>query len=291
MKRARLAFAAIGLIALTAGIIWVSSGVSDPAVARVGDFTLRRRDVEYRNRILANHPELSDTLGRDQLIRGYRRAQVLQGLGLTVPDWMVDREEEQLRKQARPGNQYEKLLIIFGDDRDALRRVYLFPKVAERILYEDYFLNTEPNRVRAKRRAETFLETVLRQPPLLATLAAKQNLGVYRLSVTRQELRWEEPVKKSSFIGPEVRSPSAVTSKNLVLGDADFWLNRVLAGMKEGEVKSTLVEYQDFWLVLRLLDHDEQNEIYRLDVVRFSKPNFQKWLDPLLAKVPLQIFN
>lgn len=290
-KRITIA-AAVGVPLLMA-VIWFSvsrkpGASSGPVVAQVGDFALTESDVAFRDEVAKVQKSIDGPSGRDQLLKSYARIQLLKEYGMTVTETMIQEEEQKLRRSALPGSYLSKVFAIFGDNHEALRRVYLIPLIGDRMLYQDYFVKKSPDQLEAKKKAEAFLAAYRKEPESGSALAASKGLKLEKVSVTRSGgLRWEGVDSKPK---PKLKAnPAVIVSKTPPPKESPegvHWFVAVLPIMKEGDVRSDLVEFGDFWLAVRLLSHTKKGEeTYHLEAVKLPKVRYREWVQKEVAKV------
>lgn len=248
---------------------------------KVGDYVLTQKDLEYSNKVAAvDSPDKSPMNGRDRLVRGYSSAQILKDLKMEVTPQMTKAEEDRLTRLAQPGTFIGKIKAIFGEDTEHFRRVYVFPGVAEKRLYQEYYLKKNPSLVEARKRAERFLTDFRKAPKGLEKLAKAHGLKVETLIVSRAAgLEWEKPIGQEESI----KSANApLTGKSFTPNPkptfaGDFWYQR-FAGLKEGQIYTSLVEHTDSWLVVRLLRREPKLAgSMRMEAVKLPKTNYPDW--------------
>lgn len=287
MKKNGIIAASVGGLAVAAGIGWFVVNRNNPVVAQVGDYKIHQADVNYRDAVaLIQNPNLQKSMGREQLVRGYTRAQVLKSLGMPITSAMLATEEARMAKAVKPGSFLEKVTAAFGKDTGAYRRVYLTPLLAERMLYQDYFMKVAPPQVEAKKKADAFLKEVRKEPDSFHAAATKSGFSVIKLALTKAGgVHWESDKK------PDARNPSAAPAvRPPNPGEGNYWYKVLLGKLSEGGIHDGLVERGDSWLVVRLVSRDEKEEKATVEAAKVPKARFDEWLQPEIAKVQVKLY-
>jgi hypothetical protein len=269
----------VTLVLAAAIFCWKSC---NPVVAKVGNYSLTKRDVDLRTKIIQLHNgKLTRQNALEQLVASYTRAQILENMGAPISSQTILDEEKRLDSQS-----VSSIRGLFGSDIESYRRLYVLPMLAERALYQGYFLKKSSIQLEARAKAEAFLQAFRKEPRQAKKLAEQHGLELSRLTVSRRSgLTWEQGRK---LAGSAV--PATATGGQGASPEGEFWVRRVVSGLKPGEVRNSLQEYGTYWLAVRLLGPaPDAKETYRLEVVRIPQADFSAWYREQAAHVKVQL--
>jgi hypothetical protein len=260
----------------------------NPIVAKVGDYTLRQRDAELRDQVTRLQKKRGPMpVGLEELIASYTKVQILKNVGREIGERAILQEEERIAQLLGPGGSLHAVRALFGEDKEAFRRVYLVPNLAERQLYQSYFKEHAPEQVKARVQAEELLKALQKQPRSAKELAKKHGFKYSKLIVSRSSgLRWDdEPA-------PSPKAPTrklAANSRRPASLQGELWYRKVVGKLKAGQVRPTLQEFGEAWLVVRVVGPaPKERDAIQLDVVHVPQASFVPWLQQESAKVEVQ---
>ena len=129
------------------------------------------------------------------------------------------------------------------------------------------------------------------QPAGFSEQAQREGHKVVKLAVSLHGgLRSEEaiPTRKRPGIKmmvPPAHPPEEVESKlkedaeAQVTAEGKRWVNDTVAGVKEGEMVSHVIEEPESWLVVRYLQRDARKKgVFHLEGIYFPKADFESWV-------------
>ncbi len=281
--------AAVGL-ALLVFFVVRGRGPSGPVVVQVGEFKLTQKEAElYETALRARQANMSRATALNALITAFSRIQILKNVGVTINEEALDKEQKRLTPLMEKGGPLEKVRAVFKDDVKAFRKLYLMTGLAEKVIYQDYFLKHSPEQMEARKRADQFLEAFKKEPEAVRRLAEAEKLPAFLLTVSLTKgLKWEDlgaetpqQRKVASVKAPPGRAPRSA--------EGEFWNRRILSGMERGEVRETLQEFGDSWLAMRLIGPDPADRTaHRLEVVKIPQAPYDVWYRKQLAKVEVR---
>ena len=158
MKRNKsIILSLIIIIVLMTGAAVYKVWLYNPVIAKVGNFEITKQDADQRDQVVrSNYPESEKGLGLEQLIRGATSAEILKSHGFDVSDKLVREDQIRIEQNTRARANLEKIKAIFKGDMDAYRRVFIFPDLADRVLYS-YFTESQVMQAESKNRAQKII--------------------------------------------------------------------------------------------------------------------------------------
>jgi hypothetical protein len=262
----------------------------DAVVAQVGQFTITRQDVAWRDAIHRLYfPWDERILGLEELVHAYTAAQILVNNGYAITPEVIEAEERRIQQTTLMPERLTRIQRVFQGNQDGYRRVYVLPTLVERVIYYEFFLHDPKAQAESLGRAETVLAKAQQDPPGLLGLAKEARLGFSRLTISLVDgIQWHhpDPNQKGKGRPPAVAIPAAVMERlqrneiTQAREDAQRWLKEVIAPLKAGEVYGKVIDSGEEWLVVRLLGpRSGAKDCYELECIAVPKDPYEPWLE------------
>lgn len=297
------------LVATLVLLQWVTPALAkekplpfSPVVARVGSYAITKRDVEYRNKVIAlDTPEIKGDYGLKQLIKHFTYAQVLADQGWKVTDEILQKESDRIDAHTLLPEKLAELKGIFGFDKESYLRLFVLPTYVERVIFYEFFAMNPGVHSTSKRAPRELLNDVLRRPADFEALAKRMGHEVGHFTVSEKDgiktEMQEVPdllAKRALAAGPSTTVPTDITehlkkgTNDDAAGENSRWVKEVAGTLKPGEVFPKIMEFQERWLIVRYLG-PARPEVYRFEGVTFPKANFDEWFERQKKKVKVVI--
>ena len=268
-------------------LLFLFSCTRNSPVAKVGDYTLSEKDAAYRSAVIKIYfPDDNRNLGLDQLVRAYTYAQILKNHGHEITPELVQKEDQRIDKNTAAPDSLAKIKGVFGNDKESYLKDFVFPTLAERTIFYDFFSKDPSIHKESREAAQIFLNTVLTDPKAFSALAAKQKRSVGEFWVSLTE--GLSPVQKQEGTRILPNAPPEVMRK-MEGGKSELgqkWVEEIIRPLKPGNISPKVIEEQEQYMVVRYSGPVKgKPNTYLMQSVRFPKADYGKWLREESQKV------
>ncbi len=287
-------FPARTLAVFAIGTVCVISCTRDPVVARVGDYEIRKSDVELKDKVTRYYyPAETRSLGQEQLIQTFVNAQILKNHARGVTESDLKKEEERIDQHTIAPEKLEQIKQIFGGDKERYRRVFVLPTLVDRVIYYDFFLKDDEAQEKAKQKAVGFLQSVKTSPNRFSEMAKQKGFQITRLKVSlKGGVQAERPELPNEHPAPPM--PEMISQKfkkdeqHRVSEEGQRWIEEMIRPQRPGEVLPSLIDTGENWLAVRYLSPMRgTKDTYQLEAVGFPKADYAQWLTAERSKVTI----
>jgi hypothetical protein len=262
----------------------------DAVIVQVGQFTITRQDVAWRDAIHRLYfPWDERKLGLEELVHAYTAAQILMNNGYPITPNVIEAEERRIQQTTLMQERLARIKSVFQGNQDGYRRVYVLPTLVERVIYYNFFLHDPKAQAESLDRAEALLAKAKQDPLGLARLAKEPGLSCSTFTVSLSDgIRWHhpDPDKKDKAAPPLGTIPAKVreglkrNETTEAQKDAGRWFKEVISPLKPGEVYGKVIDYGEEWLVVRFLGRTSQpKDSYELECIALPKDPYDPWLE------------
>lgn len=272
----------------------LSACTRDPVLLRVGQYTVHRTDAEYRNRVIrVYYPQETRELGLTQLQKAFLFAEILKNNGRPLTENDLKQEEDRIEKTTLMPELLGRIKEIFAGNKEAYRRDYVLPVLAERVIYYDFFLHDPKTQASSLKVAQTFLERVKASPEHFEAIAKKEGLKTAGFTVSlREGLTWEleggAPRPPASVPAMPEKVKSKWAEQTHSSDEGKRWIRDVIGPLRAGQVYPKVIDNGATWMIARYVRlRPRQWDVYEMQAVSFPKAGFQKWLGQESEKVKI----
>lgn len=278
-------------------IVLVSIGVyvgffMDPVLARVGTTKIYRSDVKFRDQIIfLSFPNEKRSMGLHQLIKSATNFEILKNHGISFPDTVIDLEEARIDRDTRSPEQLQKIKNIFGDDKQAYRRVYVLPTLVDRVIYFEFFLTDEKIHGASMRQAMDLISKLRGHEAGFRDVATSNGFRVQKLTVSLKDgVTWDLPkLPGEPPKAPQADTPSIIPTES-ANEEAKKWYELFIQNLKVGEVAAIPISYGNDLLVAHYLKNP-RSSVFNLEVAVLPKLEFGPWLEQEKAKIKIDVYD
>jgi len=262
-------------------ILLVSIGCTTK-VCDIGAISVTSKDISYRARVSEVYYPGSgkDYVGLAQLLKGYLSEEVLKSLGHKVDSSVIEAEAKRIDENTKAPEVLARIKEIYGRNRKAYLKTFVRVVYAERVLYNEVFLNSKEIHKDQYQKAQGFLKAVLGSPASFEKIARKKGLDVRRLRLSKSEgimplesQKTKLPLREASGSGGEMAAR--------LLG--------LLTGVKEGKVYPQVIEWQEGYQVIRLLKKKGDTAV--IESMSVPKRDYDDWFWEKAKAVPVKIYD
>jgi hypothetical protein len=276
----------------------LSSCDRDAVIAQVGQFTIIRQDVAWRDAIHRLYfPWDERKLGLEELEHAFTAAQILINHGYPITPEVIEAEERRIQQTTLMPERLARIQRVFQGNQDGYRRVFVMPTLVERVIYYDFFCHDPKAQAESLGKVEMLLANTKKNSSNLWRLAqeAGYSFSTFTISLANG-IEWRGPVQASKDKGtlPPTGMPPRVAEalkKNDCLQlrkEAQRWIAEVVAPLQQGQICVKAVDFGEEWLVVRLLGPTPQvKDSYELECVSIPKDPYEPWLQSESKKVPV----
>ncbi len=115
------------------GYLIISKIRAGQALAQIGDLSITQTQVDYRDRVnQVFSPANRESLGLQQLIDTFTKAEVLKRNGQPVSTQVLENEAKRIEKETRAPEALTKIKLVFSGDYDNYLQVFVMPIYVDR---------------------------------------------------------------------------------------------------------------------------------------------------------------
>ncbi len=261
-------------------ILLFLAGCSKQACS-VGDIRINEKDLSSRAEISEIYYPGSGKryIALAQLVKGYISLEILKELGYMVDEAVLESEADRIDKNTKAPDILNKIKEIFGRDRKGYIKAFVQIVYAERVLYNEVFLNSESIHKEQYQKAEDVLKAALSYSKPLREVAKERGLKAERLRISS-----ENGIKNEDFSSGKRAMPAAPVG----LMQARRLLD-VVSGVKHGEVYPEVIGWQESYQVIRFIKNERDEFI--IDSISIPKRNYDEWFWDKASGIPVKIYD
>lgn len=273
--------------------------LSNPVVAKVGTYEIRKNDVSIKNKInKIFYPLAKEDYGLQQLVKAYTYAQIFANNGRVISEQMVRHEEVRIDTSTRAPETLQKIKDLFHGDMDLYRKVFVLPTLVESRLPAFYSQSTQLA-AESLASAQTFLQKVKQNTKDFSGLAKNEKYETVEIIVSQNDgVYFYNPNEKAT--DQLKRAPPTSTPQSLInkfysqnqdpRGDKQLyplWLSEI-KNLKPGQIVPTVLNFQDVWIVASVHSVKSKNE-FILTAAKIPKTTFSDWIEQETKKIKIEM--
>lgn len=260
MKRALLLFSLLLLAGCT----------KKDLAAEVGDYKILKSDVDKKNQVIRLYfPDETRDLGLNQLIDSYVNAAILEKYGKKITPENVTEEEVRIEKESQMPDVLKKIQDIFGSNKEAYRRVFVIPVIADRMIYFELFSKEKSFHKDSLERAARLLEKAQSHPEKMNDLALEDKLPLMTLKLKKEGPNYI--LKSISPDGKDETSPLA--------NEGNKWHQEIVTTTQPQKIYKNVVDMGSNWMIVKNDGKVKGSQAdYNLSVLVVPKEDFSRWL-------------
>jgi hypothetical protein len=261
---------------LTVGLI--SQAAFNHIKCYVGDLPISEQDILRRTKVsdILYPGSNKKYVGLGQLIKGFLSIEVLKSLGHKIENTTLDNEAKRINNNTKNPELLNEIIISYGNDKDSYLKTFVGIVYAERILYNEIFLKSKEIHQEQHHKADNFLKTVMKNPETFETTAEKSGLKTMKFIISAQDGIKPYGEKKSI----KTSGSDTQQAKRLI---------NFISLLKEGEIYSDIIEWQEGYQIIRLIQKD--GEDYVIDSVNIPKRSYDEWFWEKASSIPVKIYD
>ena len=245
--------------------------------AEVGDIPITDKDVKYRAQVAEVYYPGSgeEYVGLTQLIKGYLAETVLESLGHRVDRDVLEQEAKRIDENTQAAAVLEKVKSVFATNRKAYLNTFVRVVYAERVLYNEVFLNTKRIHHKEWKKVNSFLQKAVLFPGLFTKAAEESGLEVRKLVVSPTHGIY--PYGEN----PDEHSPPGASS-----GLAERIIN-LISSLEPGQVYEEIIVWLEGFEAIKFVG--KEGEDFIVESVRVPKRPYDDWFWEQAGVIPVQI--
>lgn len=257
------------------GTAIILGACTEKIVARVGDQTLVRSDLQQRQKVSdIYYPDRSeDYVALAQLLKGYLHLEVLRKMEYPLDRSIMESEALRIDQNSKDKSRLDRIKQVYDDDRDAYLRTFVAIVYGERYLYNEVFSRSSNTHSAEFEKAASFLARSKKTPEDFRKFARSQNLQLRTVSLLTKS------AKK-----PEEGAPSPWQDK-----PSEQVLRDLVSNLKTGDVYPDVVDWATGFQVLKLAQR--QNDRLIVNIVWIPKKPFSNWFWDQAGGIPIEIHD
>ncbi len=246
-------------------------------VCNVGETPITNRDISFRAKVSEVYYPGSgkDYVGLAQLIKGYLSEEVLKSLGHNVDDAVLEAEAKRINEHTQAPDVLQRVKDVFGRNRNAYMKTFMRIVYAERVLYNEVFLQSKEIHKEQYSTAEKLLKETLKSPASFNKVAKSKRLDAQRLKLSLKDDIIPYGEKRERWPS----SPAGVEQAARLIS--------AISKVNPGGVYPEVLEWQEGYQVMRFIR--KEGEDFVVDSVSIPKRDFDGWFWERASKIPVVI--
>lgn len=293
----------LGAIAFVIFCVWFFEGRT--IYAKVGDFKIYKKDIEYRNNLIRmNYPEEKGDYGYKQLEKSYINYQVMRNHGYKEIERRLENEVDRIEKNTKMPELLKKIKEeIFKGDMSAYKRAFVIPAAVDEEVFFGFYATQEKLHESSQKLAQDILEQLKSNPTALKKISHDMKFDYILYQISKDDIVLVNPEtmkpvsnlhSRENFKGKPKEKIKSQES-DAVVGDeginpraelAHYWNNVILKETRSGDPISQPISLNDQWYVGRVLKSDKQNKI--VELVSIPKKSYSEILEAEKEHIPIR---
>jgi hypothetical protein len=260
--------------------------------ATIGSTEVRKADVKLRDEVVRVYfPEEKRNMGFQQLYKSAVNLEILKSNGVEFTQEQVLAEEKRIQENTRDPQTLQKIRALFGEDHDAFLRSFILPTLADRYIYNEFFLNSPHVHADSFLKAKELLAELAATPSDMAGVAKRNSLRSDIMTIDLNKGLHFASLEKKSKIHPRLAALAEKSAHFLEaqsVRDAQAWHDQLLAQMSVGQIYPAPISFGENWVISRYIKKISEQE-HQVEMIFVPKLNFADWYRQQKAKISIRV--